>query len=104
MFTTGHPLMYMIVITAQIESRFFAEDDLIRFDCSPVLSSGTSLQTRQRPRDEKRRRYNVLSISHGYVATARLVDRALTMRPDRPLDLRADRRDQRVSDHEKLES
>ncbi|GFV57709.1 hypothetical protein TNCV_1552011 [Trichonephila clavipes] len=36
------------------------------------------------PRDEKRRRFNVLSVSHGSVTTARLEEKALTMRPHRP--------------------
>ncbi|GFX66635.1 hypothetical protein TNCV_1428011 [Trichonephila clavipes] len=40
------------------------------------------------PRDEKRRQYNVLSVSHRSGATVRLEDRDLTMRPDRSLDLR----------------
>ncbi|GFU72957.1 hypothetical protein TNCV_4636911 [Trichonephila clavipes] len=48
------------------------------------------------PRDEKRRRYNVPSISHGSVTTASLEKGAPTMRRDRPHALR-DRqtRDQR---------
>ncbi|GFU82279.1 hypothetical protein TNCV_3195511 [Trichonephila clavipes] len=45
------------------------------------------------PRDEKRRRYNVFSVSQGSVTTALLED---TMRPDRPRSLRGRQtRDQR---------
>ncbi|GFW09775.1 hypothetical protein TNCV_868371 [Trichonephila clavipes] len=37
--------MNTIVITAQIESRFVAEDDLIPFRCIPILSRATPRQT-----------------------------------------------------------
>ncbi|GFU53504.1 hypothetical protein TNCV_3169381 [Trichonephila clavipes] len=37
-FTTGSPHTSTIVITAEIESRFVAKDDLVPFFCSPVSS------------------------------------------------------------------
>ena len=38
---------YMIVITAQIESRFVIEDGLVPLSCSPTPSIATPLQRRQ---------------------------------------------------------
>ncbi|GFT25766.1 hypothetical protein TNCV_1517551 [Trichonephila clavipes] len=36
---------YTIVLTTEIESRFFAKDDLVPFHCSPVSSCAAPLQT-----------------------------------------------------------
>ncbi|GFW20410.1 hypothetical protein TNCV_4546771 [Trichonephila clavipes] len=44
-FTTGSPHTNTIVITAEIESRFVAKDDLVPFRCSPVSSCAAPLQT-----------------------------------------------------------
>ncbi|GFX88409.1 hypothetical protein TNCV_2278771 [Trichonephila clavipes] len=43
--TTGPPHTNTIAITAQSESRFVAEDDLVLFRWSPILSCVTTLQT-----------------------------------------------------------
>ncbi|GFW88154.1 hypothetical protein TNCV_218261 [Trichonephila clavipes] len=41
----GPPHMNTIIITVQIEPSFVAEDDLVPFRCSPILSYTTPLQT-----------------------------------------------------------
>ncbi|GFS78109.1 uncharacterized protein TNCV_4548951 [Trichonephila clavipes] len=46
-FTTGSPHTNTIVITAEIESGFFAKDELVPFRCSPVSSCTASLQTEE---------------------------------------------------------
>ncbi|GFS63373.1 hypothetical protein TNCV_2308971 [Trichonephila clavipes] len=43
-FTTGSPHTNTIVITAEIESGFFAKDYLVPFSCSPTSSCMTPLQ------------------------------------------------------------
>ena len=47
-FTTGLPHTCTIVITVDITSRFFAEDDLILFNCNPISLNATPFQIEAR--------------------------------------------------------
>ncbi|GFW40211.1 hypothetical protein TNCV_5118941 [Trichonephila clavipes] len=95
--------MYPVLIAKKVRRQMWERSD--RFPncwekfCKLVVRNSDHFPTGS-PRDEKRRRYKMLSVFHGSVTTVCQEDRTLTIRPDRPRALRGrqtrDKRNKRV--------